>query len=80
MHEKNIMNKIKTVSVGVIIEIMIIICVGYANLYLKPLYYFFFYNILYGIIFSFLLPLFLLRKEENVFEFIGFKFPGKKQI
>lgn len=30
--------------------------------------------------FSFLRPLFLLRKEENVFDFIGLKAPGKKQI
>lgn len=74
------MNKLKTIFLCIIIEIMLIVCVGVANLYPKPLYYFFFYNILYGIMFSFLLPLLLLHKEENVFDFMGIKVPGKKQI
>ncbi len=57
-----------------------IACVGVANIYPNPLNYFLFYNILYGIVFSFVLPLFLLRKEENPFDFIGVKAVGKKQI
>ena len=56
------------------------LCVGCANLLLDPIYYFCFYNVLYGILFSFLIPLFLLRKEENVFDFLGIKTLGKKQI
>lgn len=56
------------------------LCVGCANLLLKPIYYFCFYNVLYGILLSFLIPLFLLRKEENVFDFLGIKTLGKKQI
>ena len=56
------------------------LCVGCANLLLKPIYYFCFYNVLYGILLSFLIPLFLLRKEENVFNFLGIKTLGKKQI
>ena len=35
---------------------------------------------MYGILFSFLIPLFLLRKEENVFNFLGIKALGKKQF
>ncbi len=62
------MNKIKTIFMASILEVLLVLCVGGANLLLKPIYYFCFYNVLYGILFSFLIPLFLLRKEENVFE------------
>ncbi len=74
------MNKFKTVFTCIAIEVMLIICVGAANIYPKPLNYFFFYNILYGMVFSFILPLFLLRKEENLFDLIGVKAVGKIQI
>lgn len=73
------MNKIKTIFMASTLEILLVLCVGCANLLLKPIYYFFFYNVLYGILFSFLIPLFLLRKEENVFDFIGIKKLGKRQ-
>lgn len=59
---------------------LLVLCIGCANLLLKPIYYFCFYNVLYGILLSFLVPLFLLRKEENVFDFLGIKTLGKKQI
>ena len=62
------------------LEVLLVLCVGCANLLLKPIYYFCFYNVLYGILLSFLIPLFLLRKEENVFNFLGIKTLGKKQI
>jgi hypothetical protein len=62
------------------LEVLLVLCVGCANLLLKPIYYFCFYNVLYGILLSFLIPLFLLRKEENVFDFLGIKTLGKKQI
>lgn len=39
-----------------------------------------FYNVLYGILFSFLISLFLLRKEKNIFDFLGIKALGKKQV
>ena len=74
------MNKIKTIFMASILEVLLVLCVGGANLLLKPIYYFCFYNILYGILLSFLIPLFLLRKEENVFDFLGIKTLGKKQI
>ena len=74
------MNKIKTIFIASTLEILLVLCVGCANLLLKPIYYFYFYNVLYGILFSFLIPLFLLRKEENVFDFLGIKTLGKKQV
>lgn len=74
------MNKIKTIFIASTLEILLVLCVGCANLFLKPIYYFYFYNVIYGILFSFLIPLFLLRKEENVFDFLGIKTLGKKQV
>ena len=74
------MNKIKTIFIASTLEVLLVLCVGFANLLLKPIYYFCFYNVLYGILLSFLIPLFLLRKEENVFDFLGIKTLGKKQI
>ena len=74
------MNKIKIILIASTLEALLVLCVGCANLLLKPIYYFCFYNVLYGILFSFLIPLFLLRKEENVFDFLGIKALGKKQV
>lgn len=74
------MNKLKTIFIAALFETALVLCVGCANLLLKPIYYFFFYNVMYSILFSFLIPLFLLRKEENVFNFLGIKALGKKQI
>lgn len=34
----------------------------------------------YRLLFSFLIPLFLLRKEKNIFDFLGIKALGKKQV
>ncbi len=73
-------DKLKTVLSCATIEFFLIVCVGTANLYSDPLSYFLFYNILYGVVFSFALPLFLLRKEDNPLDFIGVKAIGKKQI
>jgi len=74
------MNKVKTIFAALTLEVLLVLCIGCANLLLKPIYYFCFYNVLYGILLSFLVPLFLLRKEENVFDFLGIKTLGKKQI
>lgn len=59
---------------------MIIICIAFANRYPNPFNYFFFYNFLYGIVISFMVPLFLLRKEKNLLYSMGVKPFGKKQI
>ena len=74
------MNKIKTIFMASTLEVLLVLCVGIANLLIKPIYYFCFYNVLYGILFSFLIPLFLLRKEKNIFDFLGIKALGKKQV
>lgn len=74
------MDKLKTIFLCATVEMILIVCVGVANIYPNPLNYFLFYNILYGIVSSFVLPLFLLRKEGNLFDFIGVKAVGKKQI
>ncbi len=74
------MNTLKTILFCIIMEIMIIVCVASANVYSNPLWYFFFYNILYGVVFSFLIPIFLLRKERNMLYRIGVKPFGRKQI
>lgn len=74
------MNKVKTIFAALTLEVLLVFCIGCANLLLKPIYYFCFYNVLYSILLSFLVPLFLLRKEENVFDFLGIKALGKKQI
>lgn len=73
-------NKLNTVFLCIITEILLIVCVGCANLNPAPLCYFLFYNIMYGVIFSFLLPLFILRKEKSPLDSIGLKAPGKRQI
>lgn len=43
------MNKIKTIFMASTLEVLLVLCVGIANLLLKPIYYFCFYNVLYGI-------------------------------
>lgn len=74
------MNQRKTIACCVCIEIMVILCVALANMYPKPLWYFFCYNFLYGVVFSFLVPMFLLRKEKNLFALMGFTSFGKRQL
>lgn len=74
------MKKLKTSFCCIIIEFMIIICVALANRYPKPLFYFFFYNVLYGIVLSFLFPLFMLCKEKNKLYSMGLKPLHRRQI
>lgn len=73
------MNRIKTIFQSIAIEIILIFCIGCANLHPTPIWYFFFYNLLYGIVLSLLIPLYLLRKEKNISDFIGVKKWGRKQ-
>lgn len=53
--------EILLISAG--IEMILIICILIANLNPTPVWYFIFYNLLYGLIFSFLVPLFYLWKK-----------------
>lgn len=74
------MNQRKTIICCVCIEIIVILCVALANVYPKPFWYFFWYNLVYGVVCSFLVPIFLLHKEKNLFALIGFKSFGKRQF
>ena len=75
----------KTLLISAGIEIMLIICIIAANLDPTPILYFVFYNLLYGLIFSLLIPLYCLYKENGapassrVLAEVGFKKPGIRQ-
>ena len=75
--------KMLLISAG--IEIMLIICITAANLNPTPILYFIFYNLLYGLVFSLLIPLYCLYKEngvsvsDSVLAEVGFKKPGIRQ-
>lgn len=73
------MNRRKTIFTAALFELLLILCVGCANLCSKPVSYFFFYHVLYGMLLSFLIPLFLLRKEKNIIVFLGIKPLRKRQ-
>lgn len=60
------------------IEIMLIICITAANLNPTPILYFIFYNLLYGLVFSLLIPLYLSASGRVLAE-VGFKKPGIRQ-
>ena len=75
--------KMLLISAG--IEIMLIICITAANLNPTPIRYFIFCNLLYGLVFSLLIPLYCLYKENGasvsgrVLAEVGFKKPGIRQ-
>ena len=75
----------KTLLISAGIEIMLIICITAANLNPTPILYFIFYNLLYGLVFSLLIPLYCLYKENGVsvsdsmLAEVGFKKPGIRQ-
>lgn len=75
----------KTLLISAGIEIMLIICMIAANLNTTPILYFIFYNLLYGLVFSLLIPLHCLYKENgvsvsgSVLTEVGFKKPGIRQ-
>lgn len=75
----------KTLLISAGIEIMLIIGIIAANLNPTPIRYFIFYNLLYGLVFSLLIPLHCLYKENgvsvsgSVLTEVGFKKPGIRQ-
>lgn len=73
-------NKLNTVFLCIITETLLIVSIGCANLNPAPLRYFLFYNIMYGVVFSLLLPLFILHKEKSPLGSVGLKALGKRQI
>jgi hypothetical protein len=68
----------KTLLISAGIEIMLIICITAANLNPTPMQYFIFYNLLYGLVFSLLIPLYLSASGRVLAE-VGFKKPGIRQ-
>lgn len=74
------MRKEKFLLLTVGIEIMLIICIALANLNPTSVLYFLFYNLMYGLIFSFLIPLYYLHKEKELPASVGIKKPGIRQF
>ena len=61
-------------------EAMLILCIALANLNPTPTLYFIFYNLLYGLVFSFLIPLYCLRKEKAAPASVSIKKLGARQF
>lgn len=74
------MKKSKLIIFCIIVEVMLIVCIVLANLNPTPLLYFIFYNLMYGVVFSFLLPLYFLRKEKVIQSSVGIKKLGVRQF
>lgn len=74
------MQKLKIIILCAALEIALITCVALANLNPTPVPYFVFYNLGYGIFFSFLVVLYLLRKEKASLASVGIKRLGARQF
>ena len=61
-------------------EAMLILCIVLANLNPTPVLYFIFYNFLYGLVFSLLVPLYCLRREKESLASVGVKRLGPRQF
>lgn len=67
------MKKEKLIMFFIGIEIMLIISVALANINPLPILYFVFYNFIYGLLFSFSIPIYYLHKEKATPASIGIK-------
>lgn len=74
------MKKVKLLLFSVDIEIILIICITLANHNPTLVLYFIFYILMYGLIFSFLIPLYYLRKERELLTSVGIKKRGIQQF
>lgn len=74
------MRKSKFILLCIVVEVMLIICVTLANVNPTPALYCIFYNFAYGMIFSFLVPLYCLRKEKGTLASVGIKKLGVRQF
>ena len=61
-------------------EAMLILNIALANLNPTPILYFVFYNSLYGLVFSLLVPLYCLRKEKESLTSADVKRLGTRQV
>lgn len=76
----NYIDKIKLIILCLILETMLIVCIAVANLNPKPVLYFIFYNLAYGMIFSFLFVVFLIKKKNESWSSLGIKKMGLRQF
>lgn len=74
------MRKSKIILRCIVIELMLIISVSLANINPTPVLYFIFYNFVYGLLFSFLVPLYCIRKENGTLSSVGIKRMGVRQF
>lgn len=74
------MRKSKFILLCIVVEVMLIICVTLANVKPTPILYFIFYNLAYGLILSFLVPLYCLRREKGTLVTVGIKKLGVRQF
>lgn len=74
------MQKLKIIILCAALEIALITCVALANLNPTPVPYFVFYNLGYGIFFSFLVVIYFLRKEKASLASVGIKKLGARQF
>lgn len=74
------MKKSKFILLCIVVELMLIISVALANLNPTPVLYFIFYNLAYGMVFSFLVPLYCLCKEKEPLSSVGIKKFGVRQF
>ena len=74
------MSKSKLILLCIVVEMMLIICVTLANVNPTPVIYFVFYNLAYGMVFSFLVPLYCLGKEKGTLSSVGIKKLGVRQF
>lgn len=74
------MRKSKFILLCIVIEVMLIICITLANVKPVSILYFIFYNLAYGLILSFLVPLYYLQKEKRTLSSIGIKKLGVRQF
>ncbi len=74
------MNKIKTIFMASTLEVLLVLWVGIANFLIKPIYYFCFYNVLYGILCSFLIPLSYCGKRKIYLTSLGLKHLEKSKF
>lgn len=74
------MRKFKLILLCIVLEVLLISCVTLANVTPTPASYFIFYNLAYGMVFSFLVVLYCLRKENGTLSSVGIKKLGVRQF
>lgn len=74
------MKKSMLICLCAAIEALLIACVALANLNPTPVMYVLFYNLMYGLVLSFFVPLYFIRKEKGTLASLGMKKPGVRQL